>query len=120
MASRTFPKAAAPVKWVAYSVFPSNNHQAVGLEELAKKVKEASKGKVEITVQAGGALGYKGPELLMRIWLFSLRVYARAKKVMAAPAKKWSLSGRFNLEAVAKQKTCPHCLFPIVCDFLHH
>jgi len=57
-------KAAAPVKWVANSVWPPNNHQSVGLVEFAKKAKEATQGKVDITVQTGGALGYKGPELL--------------------------------------------------------
>jgi TRAP-type C4-dicarboxylate transport system substrate-binding protein len=58
------PKSSAPVKWVANSVWPPNNHQSIGLEEFAKKAKEATKGKVELTVQTGGALGYKGPELL--------------------------------------------------------
>lgn len=57
-------KAAAPVKWVANSVWPPNNHHSVGLNDFAKKAKEATKGKLEITVQTGGALGYKGPELL--------------------------------------------------------
>jgi len=58
---------AAPVKWMANSVWPPNNHQSVGLTEFAQKVKEATRGKVEITVQAGGALGYKGPELLAAV-----------------------------------------------------
>ena len=57
-------KDAPPVKWVANSVWPPNNHQSVGLVEFAKRVKDATKGKVEMTVQVGGALGYKGPELL--------------------------------------------------------
>lgn len=57
-------KEAPPVKWVANSVWPPNNHQSVGLTEFAKKAKEVTKGKVDITVQTGGALGYKGPELL--------------------------------------------------------
>ena len=57
-------KSAAPVKWVANSVWPPNNHHSVGLNDFAKRAKEATKGKVEITVQTGGALGYKGPELL--------------------------------------------------------
>lgn len=57
-------KTAAPVKWVANSVWPPNNHHSVGLNDFAKKAKEVTKGKVEITVQTGGALGYKGPELL--------------------------------------------------------
>ncbi len=34
------------------------------MNDFAKRAKEATKGKVEITVQTGGALGYKGPELL--------------------------------------------------------
>jgi len=57
-------KEAGPVKWVANSVWPPNNHQSVGLQEFAKKAKEVTKGKVELNVQTGGALGYKGPELL--------------------------------------------------------
>ena len=57
-------KTAAPVKWVANSVWPPNNHHSVGLTDFAKRAKEATKGKVDITVQTGGALGYKGPELL--------------------------------------------------------
>lgn len=57
-------KTAAPVKWVANSVWPPNNHHSVGLNDFAKRAKEATKGKVDITVQTGGALGYKGPELL--------------------------------------------------------
>lgn len=58
-------KDAPPVKWVANSVWPPNNHQSVGLVRFAKRVKDSTKGKVEMTlVQVGGALGYKGPELL--------------------------------------------------------
>lgn len=60
-------KEAGPVKWVANSVWPPNNHQSVGLQEFAAKVKEATKGKVELNVQTGGALGYKGPELLKAV-----------------------------------------------------
>ena len=60
-------KTAAPVKWVANSVWPPANHHSVGLTEFAKRAKEATKGKVEITVQTGGALGYKGPELLKAV-----------------------------------------------------
>lgn len=57
-------KAAEPVKWVANSVWPPNNHQSIGLLEFADKVKEVTNDKVELSVQTGGALGYKGPELL--------------------------------------------------------
>lgn len=56
-----------PVKWVANSVWPPENHQSAGLQEFADKVKQATNGKVEITVQTGGALGYKGPELLKAV-----------------------------------------------------
>lgn len=52
------------VEWLANSVWPPANHQSVGLEEFAVKVKEATDGKVNIRVQTGGALGYTGPELL--------------------------------------------------------
>lgn len=58
------PAPAAPVKWVANSVWPPNNHHSMGLADFAKRAKEATKGKVEITVQTAGALGFKGPELL--------------------------------------------------------
>ena len=53
-----------PVKWIANSVWPDNNHQSQGLVEFSIKVKEATNGKVELDVKSGGALGYKGPELL--------------------------------------------------------
>ncbi len=55
---------AEPVNWIANSVWPPNNHISVGLESFAKKANEATNGQVNITVQSGGALGYKGPELL--------------------------------------------------------
>lgn len=57
-------KAAEPVQWIVNSVWPPNNHQTIGLESFAQKVKEATNGQVEMTVQSGGALGFKGPELL--------------------------------------------------------
>lgn len=57
-------KSAEPVNWVTNSVWPPNNHHSKGLEEFAIKVKEATGGQVELSVQTGGALGFKGPELL--------------------------------------------------------
>jgi TRAP-type C4-dicarboxylate transport system substrate-binding protein len=56
--------AGAKTSWNANSVWPPNNHQTIALEEFAAKVKEASGGELEIVVNSGGALGYKGPELL--------------------------------------------------------
>ncbi|MFZ5944182.1 MAG: TRAP transporter substrate-binding protein [Bacillota bacterium] len=55
---------AKPVKWVVNEAYPPNNHHSIGLVDFAAKVKEATNGKIEMDVQAGGALGYKGPELL--------------------------------------------------------
>jgi TRAP-type transport system periplasmic protein len=56
--------ASAKTSWNANSVWPPKNQHSVGLEEFAKKVKTATKGELDITVHSGGALGYKGPELL--------------------------------------------------------
>ena len=56
--------ALAKTTWTANSVWPPNNHQTMALEEFAAKVKEKTGGELEMTVSAGGALGYKGPELL--------------------------------------------------------
>jgi TRAP-type C4-dicarboxylate transport system substrate-binding protein len=57
----------AKTTWNANSVWPPNNHQTIGLEEFAAKVKEATGGELEIIVNSGGALGYKGPELLKAV-----------------------------------------------------
>lgn len=54
----------AKTAWTANSVWPPNNHQTIALEEFAAKVKNLTGGELEITVSSGGALGYKGPELL--------------------------------------------------------
>jgi len=57
----------AKTKWNANSVWPPNNHQTIALEAFAAKVKEATGGELEIVVLSGGALGYKGPELLKTV-----------------------------------------------------
>ena len=54
----------AQTVWNANSVWPPNNHQTLGLQEFAAKVKKMTNGDVQIIVNSGGALGYKGPELL--------------------------------------------------------
>lgn len=51
----------------ANSVWPASNHLSKGLEEYAARVKEATGGKLNIVVQSGGALGFKGPELLKAV-----------------------------------------------------
>jgi TRAP-type C4-dicarboxylate transport system substrate-binding protein len=58
---------AKPVQWIANSVWPEENHISQGLQEFAAKVKETTNGKVELQVKTGGALGYKGPELLKAV-----------------------------------------------------
>jgi TRAP-type transport system periplasmic protein len=57
----------AKSSWNANSVWPPKNHQSMGLNDFADKVKKATKGEVEIVVHTGGALGYKGPELLKTV-----------------------------------------------------
>jgi len=54
----------AKTTWNANSVWPPKNHHSVGLVEFADKVKKATNGELELVVSTGGALGYKGPELL--------------------------------------------------------
>ncbi|MCP4399673.1 MAG: TRAP transporter substrate-binding protein, partial [bacterium] len=57
----------AKTKWNANSVWPPKNHHSEGLIEFAEMIKEKSNGELEIVVQTGGALGYKGPELLKAV-----------------------------------------------------
>lgn len=53
--------------WNANSVWPPGNHHTIYLEEFAAKVKELTDGELEIVVSSGGALGFKGPELLKAV-----------------------------------------------------
>jgi TRAP-type C4-dicarboxylate transport system substrate-binding protein len=63
--------AAAPVLaktvWNANSVWPPKNLHSVGLNDFAEKAKAATNGDLEIVVSTGGALGYKGPDLLKAV-----------------------------------------------------
>ena len=63
-AGLTATKIEAKTTWNANSVWPPSNHQTLALDELAAKVKEKTGGELEIVVNSGGALGFKGPELL--------------------------------------------------------
>lgn len=56
--------AQAKTTWNANSVWPPNNHHTVGLEAFAARVMELTGGQLELVVSSGGALGFKGPELL--------------------------------------------------------
>ncbi len=52
------------VKWPLAILWPASNFSTQGTMEFAKLVKERTKGALDIEVHAGGALGYKGPEML--------------------------------------------------------
>ena len=54
-------------RWNTNSVWPPNNHLSVGLEEFSQKVAEKTGGTLDLVVQSGGALGFKGPELLKAV-----------------------------------------------------
>jgi TRAP-type C4-dicarboxylate transport system substrate-binding protein len=54
--------AAAQTKWDLSTVWPDGNFHTQNAKRFAEEVKAATKGAVEITVKAGGQLGFKGPE----------------------------------------------------------
>lgn len=54
----------AKTTWNANVVWPPSNHHSIGMAQFAEKIKTLTNGELEIIVQYGGALGYKGPELL--------------------------------------------------------
>jgi TRAP-type C4-dicarboxylate transport system substrate-binding protein len=57
----------AKTVWNANSVWPPKNLHSVGLSDFAEKAKAATNGELEIVVSTGGALGYKGPDLLKAV-----------------------------------------------------
>ncbi len=59
--------AADVVKMNLNAIYPAGNFHSQGAEEFAKRVKEYSGGTVDIAVHPGGALGFKGPELLKTV-----------------------------------------------------
>ncbi len=59
--------ASAKTTWNANSVWPPKNLHSVGLTEYAEKIKKATNGELELVVHTGGALGYKGPDLLKAV-----------------------------------------------------
>jgi len=59
--------ALAKTVWNANSVWPPKNLHSVGLTDFAEKVKAATNGDLEMVVSTGGALGYKGPDLLKAV-----------------------------------------------------
>jgi TRAP-type C4-dicarboxylate transport system substrate-binding protein len=67
LAAVTVAPAMAKTSWNANSVWPPKNLHSVGLSDFAEKVKQATGGQIEIAVHTGGALGYKGPDLLKAV-----------------------------------------------------
>ncbi|MBW6486270.1 MAG: TRAP transporter substrate-binding protein [Syntrophobacterales bacterium] len=63
----TVTPALAKTVWNANSVWPPKNLHSVGLTDFAEKVKTATNGDLEMVVSTGGALGYKGPDLLKAV-----------------------------------------------------
>ena len=57
----------AKTGWNANSVWPPKNLHSVGLSDFAEKVKKATNGDLDIIVNTGGALGFKGPDLLKAV-----------------------------------------------------
>src|SRR5699024_2012389 len=58
---------AQSVRWDMASVLPSTNFQLQNAQHFAKEVNKVTDGEVVINVHPGGALGYRGPELLSAV-----------------------------------------------------
>ncbi|MDR1944498.1 MAG: TRAP transporter substrate-binding protein [Synergistaceae bacterium] len=61
------PAAQAKTTLTALTVWNEDNYQTRGLLLMAKRVAELSKGELELRVEFGGTLGYKGGELLRAV-----------------------------------------------------
>ena len=59
--------AQAQTKWDLSTVWPDGNFHTKNAMRFADEVKKATNGAVEITVKAGGQLGFKGPEHLRAV-----------------------------------------------------
>ena len=57
----------AQVKWDLSTVWPDGNFHTQNAKRFAEEVKKATGGAVDITVKAGGQLGFKGPEHLRAV-----------------------------------------------------
>ncbi len=55
---------AKSVTWPLAILWPASNFSTQGAMDLAKVIKERTDGSLSIEVHAGGALGFKGPEML--------------------------------------------------------
>ena len=59
--------ALAQTKWDLSTAWPDGNFHTQNAKRFAEEVKKATGGAVEITVKAGGQLGFKGPEHLRAV-----------------------------------------------------
>lgn len=57
----------AKTKWDMHLNYPAGNFHSQGAQRFADQVKEATNGELEIVLHFGGALGFKGPELLRAV-----------------------------------------------------
>jgi TRAP-type C4-dicarboxylate transport system substrate-binding protein len=57
-------RAQSSESWDMAIAYPPGNYQTKSAERFAAEVAKATNGEVTIKVQAGGALGFKGPEML--------------------------------------------------------
>jgi TRAP-type C4-dicarboxylate transport system substrate-binding protein len=57
----------AKTKWDMHLNYPAGNFHSQGAQRFADLVKEATNGELEIVLHFGGALGFKGPELLRSV-----------------------------------------------------
>ena len=57
----------AKTSWNANSNWPPKNLHSVGLTDFAEKVKKATNGDLDIVVNPGASLGFKGPDLLKAV-----------------------------------------------------
>jgi TRAP-type transport system periplasmic protein len=64
LAGLCLQQTAAAEEWPLAILWPASNFATQGTMDLARLVKERSGGKLNIVVHPGGALGYKGPEML--------------------------------------------------------
>ncbi len=58
---------AADLKMDCNAIYPASNFHSKGAKLFADKVREYTKGSVDISVHPGGSLGFKGPELLKAV-----------------------------------------------------
>ncbi len=57
----------AKSKWDMHLNYPAGNFHSQGAQRFADRVKAATNGEIEIVLHFGGALGFKGPELLRAV-----------------------------------------------------